>query len=253
MHDAEGRDLLLAYRVLIMSGRLIAVALFVSAVLMTINVSAQDAKRVPPPNPVAVGMSSGHALKKEGATSGQISRTQLELIQKVNGYFNQMTSLKGSFVQTSADNKRLRGKFYIMRPGRFRFDFSPPSKLVIISDGQNIAIQDHDLKTDDRWDLAYTPFRALFQKNVDLLRDARVFEVQEVDDTIVIVFEDKSAEAASRIKLFLTTKPTLQLKAWITKDMQGYDTRIDLSDAVKVDSLDVSLFNPAAVPFERSR
>jgi hypothetical protein len=35
--------------------------------------------------------------------------------------------------------------------------------------------------------------------------------------------------------------------------MQGYDTRIDLSDAVKVDSLDVSLFNPAAVPFERSR
>jgi hypothetical protein len=146
-----------------MSGRLIAVALFVSAVLMTINVSAQDAKRVPPPNPVAVGMSSGHALKKEGATSGQISRTQLELIQKVNGYFNQMTSLKGSFVQTSADNKRLRGKFYIMRPGRFRFDFSPPSKLVIISDGQNIAIQDHDLKTDDRWDLAYTPFRALFQ------------------------------------------------------------------------------------------
>ena len=81
----------------------------------------------------------------------------------------------------------------------------------------------------------------------------RIFEVQEVDDTIVTVFEDKSAEAASRIKLFLTTKPTLQLKAWITKDMQGYDTRIDLSDAVKVDSLDVSLFNPAAVPFERSR
>ena len=54
-------------------------------------------------------------------------------------------------------------------------------------------------------------------------------------------------------QLFLTTKPTLQLKAWITKDMQGYDTRIDLSDAVKVDSFDASLFNAAAVTFERSR
>jgi outer membrane lipoprotein-sorting protein len=241
------------YRVLIMTERLIAVGIFVWTALVTIDVCAQDAKRVAPTNPVAVGMPSGHAVKREGAAPGQLSRTQLELIQEVNGYFNQITSLKGSFVQTNADNKRLRGKFYILRPGRFRFDFSPPSKLVIISDGQSIAIQDHDLKTDDRWDLGYTPFRALFQKNVDLLRDAHVFEVQQVDDTIVVVFEDKRAEAASRIKLFLATKPTLQLKAWITKDMQGYDTRIDLNDAVKADNLDASLFNPAAVTFERLR
>jgi outer membrane lipoprotein-sorting protein len=240
-------------RDLIMSKRSIAVAFFVCAGLMTINASAQEKRVAPPPNPVAVGMVAGHAIKREGAASGQLNKMQLELIQQVNAYFNQMTSLKGSFVQTSADNKRLRGKFYILRPGRFRFDFSPPSKLVMISDGQNIAIQDHDLKTDDRWSLAYTPFRALFQKNVDLLRDAHVFEVQEVDDTIVVVFEDKSAEAASRIKLFLSTKPAIQLKAWITKDMQGYDTRIDLSDAVKVDTLDASLFNPAAVTLERSR
>src|SRR6202040_3037352 len=126
---------------------------------------------------------------RERVAPNGYTKTQLELIQKVNGYFNQLRRLKGSFVQTGADNKRLRGKFYITRPGRFRFDFSPPSKLVIISDGQSIAIQDHDLKTDDRWDLGYTPFRALFQKDVDLLRDTRIFEVQEVDDIIAVVFE----------------------------------------------------------------
>jgi outer membrane lipoprotein-sorting protein len=232
-------------------GRAACITLLLAASVPIADVSAQDAKRAPPPNPVAVGVPSGQTAKRAGTAPGQSSKTQIELVQKVNAYFNQLTGLKGSFVQTNADNKRLHGKFYIMRPGRFRFDFSPPSKLVIISDGQYIAIQDHDLKTEDRWDLGYTPFRALFRKDVDLLRDAHIFEVQETDNTIAVVFEDKSAEAASRIRLFLATKPVLQLKGWITKDMQGYDTRVELSDAVKVDSLNPSLFNPTAVALER--
>jgi outer membrane lipoprotein-sorting protein len=170
------------------------------------------------------------------------------LIRQVDTYFNQLTILKGSFVQTSADNKRQRGKFHIMRPGRFRFEFSPPSKVVIISDGRNVAIQDHDLKTDDRWDVSYTPFHALLQKDVNLLRDAHIFEVEEAGDTIAIAFEDKSAEASSRIKLFLATMPALQLKAWIAKDAQGFDTRTDLTDLTKVDAVDPQLFDPAAQP-----
>ena len=89
-----------------------------------------------------------------------------------------MGDLKGTFVQTSADNKRLRGKFYVKRPGRFRFDYTSPSQLVILSDGQYLAIQDLDLKTDDRVALDQTPFRVLLRKDVDLLRDARILEVR---------------------------------------------------------------------------
>ena len=207
---------------------------------------AQEAKKSPPPNPVAVN--APHDPRN--ARPIELSPKQVELVRQVNGYFNQLTILKGTFTQTSADNKRQRGKFHIMRPGRFRFEFSPPSKVVIISDGKHVAIQDHDLKTDDRWDLSYTPFRALLQKDVNLLQDANIFDVREDQEAIAIAFEDKSAEASSRIKLFLTTKPALQLKAWIAKDAQGFDTRTDLSDLTKIDAVDQQLFNPAA-PIER--
>ena len=195
-------------------------------------------------NPVAISTPQG----RNTAIGQQLGKKQVDLIRQVDTYFNQLTILKGSFVQTSADNKRQRGKFHIMRPGRFRFEFSPPSKVVIISDGRNVALQDHDLKTDDRWDVSYTPFHALLQKEVNLLRDARIFEVEEAGDTIAIAFEDKSAEASSRIKLFLATKPDLQLKAWIAKDAQGFDTRTDLIDVTKVDAVDPQLFDPAAQP-----
>lgn len=85
-----------------------------------------------------------------------------------------------------------------------------------------------------------------------MLRDANIFEVQETEDSIAIAFEDKSAEASSRIKLFLATKPNLQMRAWITKDVQGFDTRIDLTDITKIEGLDPALFDPTA-RFERTR
>jgi outer membrane lipoprotein-sorting protein len=175
-----------------------------------------------------------------------LNKAQTELVRRVNAYFNHLKNLKGSFLQTSADNQRQRGKFYISRPGRFRFEFSPPSRVVIISDGKYVSIQDRDLNTDDRWDLGYTPFHALLQNDVDLLRDAHILEAQQADNTIVIAFEDKSGDKASRIKLFLSAGPPVQIKAWIAKDAQGLDTRVDLTEIVSIDEPDANLFNPAA-------
>jgi outer membrane lipoprotein-sorting protein len=198
----------------------------------------------------AAGPAVGQEAKTVGPTgsiAGVRTKEQIELVRKVNTYFNQLTTLEGTFVQVGADNKRQRGKFYISRPGRFRFEFNPPSKVVIISDGKYIAIQDRDLSTDDRWDLGYTPFRALLQDSVDLLRDARVLEVEESQDTISIVFEDKSGDSSSRIRLFLAAKPTVKIKGWIAKDAQGFDTRTDLVEMhVPAGQLDANLFDPAA-------
>ena len=77
--------------------------------------------------------------------------------------------------------------------------------------------------------LDQTPFRLLLRKDVDLLRDARIVEVQEADDLIVVAAEDKSPDTPGQIKLFLSTKPTLELKEWVTTDAQGLDTRVELS------------------------
>jgi outer membrane lipoprotein-sorting protein len=213
---------------------------------------AQNVKKPVPPNPVGAGGTWSQTVSKEAAISGEeLDRKQVELIKKVSGYFNQMTELKGVFVQTSADNKRQRGKFYVQKPGRFRFDYSAPSKLVILSDGQYMAIQDHDMKTDDRVELDRTPFRVLLRKDVDLLRDANILEVREVDDVIVLALQDKNPDNPGRIKLFLAHKPQLELREWITTDSQGLDTRIELTEVNKADSLDPALFKASNFVFQR--
>lgn len=223
-----------------MLSRRAAVSLFAWTVLTVQSTTAQPTSK---PEPAA----------SQAAGSGQqLSKKQSELLGRISAYFNQVKSLKGTFVQTSADNKRLRGHFYIVRPGRFRFEFNPPSRVVILSDGQYVAIQDHDLNTDDRWELSYTPFRSLLQKDVDLRRDTRILELQETEDTITLAFEDKGADASNRITLFLAAKPALQLKGWITKDQQSLDTRIDLTEMWAIDEPDARLFDPA-LRLERQR
>lgn len=214
---------------------------------------AQSAKSPPPSAPSLWNQlfNKEPSVKEPSVAVQEFDPKQIELIQKVTAYFNQMGDMKGSFAQTSADNKRLRGKFYVKRPGRFRFEYNLPSKQIVISDGKYMAIQDHDLKTDDRYGLDQTPFRVLLRKDVDLLRDARILEVGEAEDKIFLALQDKSPDTPGRIKLFLLKKPTLELKEWITTDSQGLDTRVELSDFAKAEDLDPNLFVPPPIALQK--
>jgi outer membrane lipoprotein-sorting protein len=184
--------------------------------------------------------------------SGQeFDAKQLELIQKVTAYFNQMGDMEGTFVQTSPDQKRLRGKIYVKRPSSFRFEYNLPSKQLIISDGNYMIVQDHDLKTDDRWGLDKTPFRIVLRKDVDLRRDARILEVGETDDRIFVTLQDKNPDTPGRLKLYLQKRPTVELKEWVTIDSQGQQTRVELTAFTKADKLDDKLFVPPPIALQR--
>jgi outer membrane lipoprotein-sorting protein len=235
----------------IMGGRTALTAFLALTCLATCGVCAQNTKGAEPANSVAVGVPGQET--QASRTAGEMSSQQIELIDKVSAYFNQMNSLTGEFVQTSAGGSRLRGKFYVKRPGRFRFDYARPSRLVIVSDGRHVAIQDHDLKTDDRWELDQTPFGALLRQDVNLLRDARFVDVQETEDTIIIAFEDKNQQAPGPLKLFLAKKPTLELRKWMTKDLRGLDTLIELSNIARTDDFGPDLFKPAPLVLDRLR
>lgn len=202
--------------------------------------AAKPAEGQKPAESVGSGWSA--EVAPSGVTGITLDEKQTELVKKVSGYFNVMTTLKGAFVQTTSDNKRMKGKFYLNRPGKFRFDYSLPSKQVIISDGEYLAIQDLDLKNEDRVELDQTPFRLLLRKDVDLVRDAKIMEVQEAEDLIVLSLQDKSPDTPGRIKLFLATKPELELKEWVTTDAQGVATRLEISELKKGEALDAQLF-----------
>lgn len=204
--------------------------------------AAQEQKKPAEPNPVGAGPNWTGQVSREAVPAPALDEKQMAAVKKVNTYFAELNNLRGTFVQTAPDKKRTRGKFYVKKPGRFRFDYALPSKQVIISDGTFLRIQDFDLNDEQAYELDNTPFRLLLRKDVDLVRDARITDIQESDDLITATVQDKSTDVSGRIKLFLSKKPSVELKEWVTTDAQGLDTHVEVSDLVKTEDLDPKLF-----------
>lgn len=186
------------------------------------------------------------------STGMVLDEKQTAALKEVSKYFNDLKALKGNFSQTNADGKKLRGKFYIKQPGKFRFDYSSGSKMIIVSDGKYLSIQDLDIKSDSSWELDRTPFRILLRKDVDLFRDANILEIQDVDDLIIVSLQDKSPDTPGRIKLFLVKKPVIELKEWVTTDAQGIDTRTEIGDLNKTDDMAADLFKPPSPTLQKA-
>jgi outer membrane lipoprotein-sorting protein len=219
---------------------------------------AAAAPATPAPAPAGQPATGGTAWSAEVSSGNQgitLDEAQMKVVKAVSDYFNGVSTLKGSFVQTTSDQKKMKGKFSLLRPGKFRFDYALPSKQIIISDGQQLAIQDLDLRNEDRIQLDQTPFRLLLRKDVDLARDAKIMEVQEAEDLMVVALQDKSPDTPGRIKVYLSTKPAVELKEWVTTDAQGVETRVELADVKTGEKLDPAAFkiqgvsnNPLATP-----
>ena len=211
--------------------------------------AAQDAKKGNPQNPVGGwGAPKVQQAPQPGRT---FDAKQVELIGQVSRYFNDLSTMRGRFVQTGADKKVAKGKFFVKRPGRMRFEYAAPSKQLIISDGQRLAIQDLDLKNEDSIGLDQTSFRLLLKKDVDLMRDAQILDLQEADDLVIVTLMDKNPDAAGRIRLFLSRRPQLELREWVTTDAQALDTRVEVTELVKGEELDVALFKIEPIGFQK--
>lgn len=167
---------------------------------------------------------------------------QTEIVQRVTGYFNALNQMKGTFVQTDPDRKRTRGKFYVQKPGKFRFDYAPPSRKVMASDGRMLRIKEPDQQNPDTTELDNTPFRLLLKKDVDLIRDARILDVQEAEDVLIVALQDRSPDAPGRVQLVFVKAPELELKEWVVRDAQGLETRVELSEINRKDPVDPQLF-----------
>jgi outer membrane lipoprotein-sorting protein len=170
-----------------------------------------------------------------------VQETDAQVVAKVNDYFNKLTDLQGSFLQTDPDGRQKKGRFYFQRPGKVRFDYIQPATLKIISDGRTLAIEDSWANTSERYPLDVTPFKLLLSEKVDLAVDAKITGVEQGPDLTVLTVEDKTGDSPGRIRLFFN-KADMSLKEWIISDAQGLDTRIEVSDVEQNKKVAENLF-----------
>lgn len=160
-----------------------------------------------------------------------LTREQIERLHAIDRYLSSLVNVQGRFIQTDHRNKETRGRFYVKRPGRIRFDYRSPSKLRIVSDGTYLSIEDHDLMTVDKFPLDTTPINLLLGEDVNLARDAVILDMRQDETAVALVLKDKSGSTSGHLQLYFKL-PELELYEWVITDAQGLDTRIQLAELV---------------------
>ncbi|MGJ4941055.1 outer membrane lipoprotein carrier protein LolA [Bradyrhizobium sp. HKCCYLS1011] len=161
---------------------------------------------------------------------------------RVSAYLSSLQTLVGNFVQVGPDGSKVKGDFYIQKPGKVRFEYDPPTPIDIIADGSSLVVRDRNLATQDVYPLSQTPLRYLLSDRIDLLKDTNVIAVSADDMYISITIEEKQALiGTSRLLLMIGAKDG-QLKQWTVTDPQGYDTTVAVYNLDATKKLDPGMF-----------
>ena len=63
-------------------------------------------------------------------------------IHKAENWLNNINSMTADFIQVSSDGGYAEGKLFIKKNHGFRFEYAPPSPLLIVGRGNWVIVQD---------------------------------------------------------------------------------------------------------------
>jgi outer membrane lipoprotein-sorting protein len=189
-------------------------------------------------NPLT-GLKSLFNLDKQADSFDAKQRGQVD---RVSQYLSSVHQLSGTFVQVGPDGGRVRGNFYVQKPGRVRFEYEPPTPIDIVADGQSVVVRDRKLNTSDVYPLSQTPLRYLLADRIDLIRDTNVVGVHSDDVFVTIVIEERQPLIGTSKLMLMVGAKDYQLKQWTITDPQGYDTTVAVANLDTKSKPDPSMF-----------
>ncbi len=151
------------------------------------------------------------------------------LVSKAVGYLEGLTSAKGRFEQTDSRGETTTGTFFLQRPGRARFDYDPPSGLVIASNGFKVTVVNRRLKTIESYPLGLTPLGLFLARNIRLDQGVFVSAVDRTASGFIVMAQDAHKRSQGSIALSFSNQP-MRLQGWVVTNAQGQSVRVRLAD-----------------------
>jgi outer membrane lipoprotein-sorting protein len=172
-------------------------------------------------------------------------------LDKVSAYLNGIKSLKSDFIQIGPDGGMVQGQLFLQKPGQIRFEYKPPSPVLVVATDGKLYVKNSKLGTLDHYDLSDTPLGLLLNERIDLKTNKAVIGVAEQNGNIVVRARSSSNRNDSNIALVFST-PGIELRQWTVRDNQGGNTTVALQGLEPGANLDAALFAAPQKPVKQS-
>ena len=209
--------------------KLLTVAIVLSCFLLSSQVSAQEKQKVAPKNLSA----------------------NSEEIQKIEKYLNEITTLIAPFEQEDSAGGKATGTFYLARPGRLRWDYQPPTPILIVAKGSLVAYYDKELNEVSHISLDDTLAGFLTRQKISFGDDGvKILDFEKKSgETSITISQEKKEEQGNLTMFFNST--TMDLVRMEVIDSIGKTTIVRFHTPVYGKPLDKELFALPRVKKER--
>ena len=148
--------------------------------------------------------------------------------ERLIGYLEDLETLQGDFTQIAPSGAVSTGRFYLRRPGFLRFEYDPPTPLLIVANGGLVYVRDEALETTDSYPVGKTPLKFLLRKRID--RDeANIVAVDRGVDTIAVTLASDEEETEGELTI-IARAPDMALTRWVVRDLQNGITVVTLDN-----------------------
>ena len=150
-------------------------------------------------------------------------------LKRIEIYLDNIKTMQALFQQTNPDGSTAEGELFLSRPGKLRFEYQPPVQLLIVSDGNFVAVNDLELKNVQFFPVDSTPAWFLLREAIKLSGDVTVTRFERGPKSLRVTCVQTKDPNAGAITLVFQDDP-LVLKQWIVLDPQHRLTTVALVD-----------------------
>jgi outer membrane lipoprotein-sorting protein len=163
-------------------------------------------------------------------------------LARIEAYLDTLRSLKAHFLQVSPNGQTAEGTAWMDRPGRMRFDYAPPSPLLLVASQGTLVFQDRQLGQTSDYPLGVTPLGILLADHVKLSGGVTVTGIVRQPGQIQVTIVRTSSPGDGSLTLVFDDTP-LALRQWAVVDAQRQETRVSLFNVALGGKFDQSLFD----------
>ncbi len=175
----------------------------------------------------------------------QLSDADKADLDRVSDYLNAIHTLKAVFVQIGPEGQVDEGTVWLDKPGKMRFEYAAPNPTLVVSDGSQVAVENKQLQTVDRYPLWTTPLDLIVSDDVNLKRNPAIAGVERQPGELIVRARENSDKVSGNLTLVFA-EPTLELRQWTIIDAQGLATTVSIRGAQTGLPVDASLFTVPA-------
>jgi outer membrane lipoprotein-sorting protein len=150
-------------------------------------------------------------------------------LARIETYLNGLRSLTARFVQVAPNGAIAEGTAWLERPGRMRFQYDPPSPLLLVAGHGLVVFHDASNQQTSNIPIGQTPLGILLADHVNLSGDVRVLSLTHRPGEIDLTVDRAASPGDGNLMLVFQNQP-LALLGWLVTDAQRQQTRVTLAN-----------------------